>query len=227
MTEEDGTESRLMKIRYVKKRPSGETKRMEKQRQGLTRYETAMGGRERLIELLQSSDLDVKQQKLLNLIADPANSHISLATLAHSAGIKPVAMLTLLRDTQSALAFAEAHAVMSAELPGVIADVATKAQDHSERCACTLGPGDTEQPPLPDCPKCGGRGFFLRSSSLEHQQLFLEAIGMLKKGGGVNVQVQQQTGVVVGKGFFDKFVKATDRAALDVIDAEEVVETGN
>jgi hypothetical protein len=67
----------------------------------------------------------------------------------------------------------------------------------------------------PDCSLCAGVGKVFQKSSLPHQELLMEAAGFLKKGGGVNVQVNQQV-VNAPKDFFDGFVRGTDAAAYDV-----------
>lgn len=222
MSESGGSPSTRMKIQYVKNLPSGETGSREVQRRGLTRFEMAIGGRERLIEALESADLDARQEKLLHALADPENRHLSVGGLARMVGMKPHEVLNLFRSAQTAEAFVVAHAVMAEKLPSVVSDVAEKSVDHLEKCPCVYAADGSELPALPDCPRCSGKGVLHYRSSLKHQSLLLEAVGLLKKGGGVNVQVQQNTGISMGAGFFDKFVKATDRAALDVIDAEEV-----
>ena len=82
MSESGGSPSKRMKIQYVKNLPSGETGSVEVQRRGLTRFERAIGGREKLIEALEAAELDVRQEKLLHALADPENRHLSVVGLA-------------------------------------------------------------------------------------------------------------------------------------------------
>jgi hypothetical protein len=56
----------------------------------------------------------------------------------------------------------------------------------------------------------------MRYSDLDRQKILLEAAGVMKRGGGVNVNVNNQVGVVTPGNFFSGFVKNTDKDAYDI-----------
>jgi hypothetical protein len=177
-----------------------------------------VGGRERLVDVLALAKLDGKQELLLRLLTDPARRADSLAHLCADAGVKANELLAIFREAAFAKAFTLAQHTLAERLPAVVEDVADKATNHTEPCHCVVING------VPDkkCPGCNGSGKRFFRSSVEHQELLLEAAGLLKKGGGVNVAVQTVVGDT--KGFFDGFVRSTDEAAyaVDAIDAEVI-----
>jgi hypothetical protein len=139
------------------------------------------------------------------------------------AGINAREFMSIFREASVAKAFTEANLALSDRLRDVAVDVADKATNHTEPCECTLG---GKQQPNEKCQKCQGGGLVYFRGSLPHQQMVFETSGLLKRGGGVNVNVQQQV-AVGGGGIFERFVKATDEAAYGkkVIDVEpQVVE---
>lgn len=178
----------------------------------------AMGGREGLIKHLEYAPHNAKLEILLNVLADPQRTMLSLNEAVKDAGITAREFMSIFREASVAKAFTDANLALSDRLRDVAVDVADKATNHTEPCYCTLG---GRRDPNPKCQKCWGEGLVYFRGSLPHQQMVFETSGLLKRGGGVNVNVQQQV-AVGGGGIFERFVKATDEAAYGkkVIDVE-------
>jgi hypothetical protein len=187
----------------------------------------AMGGREGLLKHLEHAPHSAKLEILLNVLADPRRSMLKLDEAVKDAGITAREFMSIFREASVAKAFTEANLALSERLKDVAVDVADKATNHIEPCKCTLG---GKQPPEEKCQECKGSGLVYYRGSLPHQQMVFETSGLLKRGGGVNVNVQQQV-AVGGGGLFERFVKATDAAAYGqkVIDVEpeDVKEAGS
>lgn len=178
----------------------------------------AVGGREQLIERLEHGPHDQKMELLLNMLADPGRAHMSIDTLCKDAGLTGREFMKIFREASIAKAFTEANLTLAEKLHSVVTDVADKATNHTEPCPCTLG---GLQDANPECRECKGRGLQFYRGDIDHQKMVFESTGLVKKGGGVNVQVNQQVAVGAG-GLFERFVKATDAAAYGqkVVDAE-------
>lgn len=192
----------------------------------LAEFEDAVGGRLALIETIALAPKDIKQQKILGLLADPARQTCSLASILADAGVYANEILILFREGSFAKAYAQANQILAERLPEVMEDVAAKATDHFEPCACTIALDGFTGAADPECKTCKGIGKVFRRASKDHQEMVLEATDMLRRGTGVSVQVQQNNVVGTNSGFLDKFVKGTDAAALDVIEAETVPPDG-
>jgi len=180
--------------------------------------DTAMGGREGLIAHLEHAPHSAKVEILLNVLADPGRSMLKLDEAVKDAGMTPREFMSIFREASVTKAFTEANLALSDRLRDVAVDVADKATNHTEPCECTLGGkrGADEK-----CQKCKGEGLVYFRGSLPHQQMVFETSGLIKKGGGIAVNVNQQV-AVGGGGIFERFVKATDEAAYGkkVIDVE-------
>lgn len=181
----------------------------------------AVGGRDVLIRILEWAPKTAKLEHALNLMADPMRATTGLAKICEDSGLSQREFLSAFREASVAKALAEAHIAMADKLQDVAEDVAEKAINHVEWCKCTVG-GTVD--PAKDCPDCRGVGKVYYRGSLPHQNLVFESTGLLKRGGGVNVNVQQQV-AVSGESLFDKFVKATDRAAYGtrIVEGEATV----
>jgi hypothetical protein len=180
--------------------------------------ESSVGGREQLVEILEQGSKTAQLEILVTMLADPARAKLSMASICEDAGISAKDLMHVFRDGAIAKAVNDAHVHLARKLTTVVSDVADKAHNHLEPCRCTVGNTVSS---LPECPECRGTGQVYYRGSLPHQQMVFESTGILKRGGGVNVNVQQQ--VAVGSaGLFDRFVKATDAAAYGqkVVDVE-------
>lgn len=212
------------------KRPSTDSSTTEavsvvlpkKSRTALEQFEAAVGGREILVETLELAQLDKKQEHLLNLLLDPKRQRDTINTIARDAGMKPAGVIELFRSAS----FSKAHAIamnhMATALPAVVEDIAAKAVDSKIECPTCFGEKQIQNV---DCPTCYGKGQIMRYSDLDRQKILLESAGVTKKGGGVNVSVNQQVGIVNPGSFFSNFVKGSDADAYaidaDVIDSQE------
>lgn len=180
----------------------------------LRTVEDAAGGRAQLAEKLTFAALTPAQQRFLDLLHEPDREQDSLYSLCQQAGLRPFDVLEMLQSAAIATAMLEAQENLALALPGVVEDVARKAQDHLSPCACTRTPHGTTAA-NPKCSLCQGRGYTFKSGSFDHAQLVFEAGKMLPKAAGVSIKNENKT-VVVGQGgdVFDAFVKATDAVLL-------------
>lgn len=195
---------------------------IKRERTALEQFEAGVGGREVLIETLELAQLDKKQEHLLNLLLDPRRKYDTINSIARDAGMKPAAVIDLFRSASFAKAHALAMAKMAEALPAVVDDIAAKSVDTKIECPTCFG---QKQMQGVDCPTCFGRGQIMRFSDLDRQKILLEAAGVTKKGGGVNVNVNQQVAVTNPGSFFSSFVKNSDAEAYaidaDVVEAEK------
>ena len=164
--------------------------------------------------------LDKRQQYFLDLLTDPSRKHSSISTIAKAAKVTPSQVIDLYRNASFAQAHAIASSCLQTALPAVVQDIAEKSVDAKIECPTCFGSGQSGGTP---CLNCDGRGEIFRASDLDRQKLVLEATGVVKRGQpGLNVNVNQQVGIVQPGSFFSKWVKNSDQAAYDVkaIDAE-------
>lgn len=200
-----------------KKTPEGSSPLATKTRGVLEQYQEILGGRENVVDALNMAALDKKQQHFLRLLCDPARAQDSLIVIAQDCGMKPSEALDMFRSA----AFAKSHALamgkLAESLSPVVEDIIAKSVDAEVMCSECFG----EQVAGFVCETCHGRGTMMRESTIDHQKLVLEATGVTKKSSGVNVQVNQQVGVVSSGSFFSKVVRATDETAYDVGQIEE------
>lgn len=190
----------------------------------LASIEHALGGRAALVAALshapKSKDLDY----VLGLIGDPANDGVSLAVVCQMGGITSGELITAYRTGEIHRAQALATQKIGAALPGVVADTMRRAAPHEGTCDRCKGlgqvvPKQTKANPNPepeDCPACEGKGRRDYEGDLEHKKLALEIGQMTSKGGGLAIQVNNNsqqnvfTGGSVG-GALEKMQEATDR----------------
>ena len=192
-------------------------------RQGTANFEDAVGGRENLVDVLATSARNTKQDILFRLISDPARKSDSLIKLCKDAGVTSHEVIAMFRDAVLAQGMVTAQMNMADKLGVIAQDIAEKAHDHTKPCGCTLtGNKDTASP---TCDLCRGTGEVYMEGSLEHAKAVFDATGVTQKGGGMSINVQQNNvGGGSGGALLDKFVKATDDAAFDVVDAEAIEE---
>lgn len=176
-------------------------------RTSLALFESHVGGRAAIRDLLTFGALTTEVQSLIGLLRDPLRAGDSLHALCIEAGVPPVTLLALIRDAAFARGFTEASLVVADRLSDVTRDVAAKAVDRLGPCPSCHG-----QPPganQPACSRCQGTGEILIESDLERQKLMLQAGGLVKTGGGRDVHIQTQIGLNVSgeKSFFASFVK--------------------
>ena len=187
-------------------------------KQGAANFEEAVGGRKNLVDVLATSLRDTKQDILFRMLSDPKRAGDSLITLCRDAGVTSHEVLNMFRSAVLAKGMVEAQMNMAEKLGEIARDVAEKAHDHVRPCACVMTGVNGD--PNEVCTVCGGKGEVYHEGSLDHAKTVFDATGVTQKSGGVNVNVQQNNMTDGGGALLDKFVKATDEAAFDVIDAE-------
>jgi len=183
-------------------------------------FEQEIGGREVLIDNLSLLPLDKKQQHFLYLLCDEKMTSQPLSIVARVAGTTSTAVLELFAEAAKRKSLAISMGLVSVSTPRILRDIVDKSVDAKVECPECMGVVIEGI----DCDRCHGRGVVLRESSIDHQKLVLETAGILKKGPGVAVQVNQNVGNTTMSGtFFSKFVAQSDQAAYDV--EAEVIET--
>lgn len=186
----------------------------------LDTFEEEIGGREVLVDNLSLLSLDKKQKHFLYLLCDPKMEHQPLSSVARAAGVSSTAILDLFVEASKHKSQALALGLVANSTPRVIKDIVQKSVDAKVECPECFGIAIEGL----ECSRCHGRGKILRESSIDHQKLVLETAGILKKGPGVAVQVNQNVGGTMQSGtFFSKFVSQSDQAAYDV--EGEIVQT--
>lgn len=193
----------------------GPLRKIDPHATALERFESEVGGRDAVIESLELVTLDKKQQHLLNLLTDPRRERDSINRIAKEAGLTPLQVMDIFRSAAFAKAHATAMVKMADSLPAVVDDITSKSVDA--KIECPMCQGDKELAGNVKCPQCNGKGTVMRYSDLDRQKIVLESTGVVKRGqGGVNVNVNQQVGVINPGSFFTKYVKDSDSAAYDV-----------
>lgn len=205
-------------------------------REALAVVETEAGGREKLLtDIAAVADLlEPRHQKLAQLLADPRNDRKSLARLCNEAKVPVRGFLSLLRDTRLARAQLAASTRIADRLPDVAEDVMARATTHFVTCGgcgghktvtrSVLEDGELTETEI-DCPSCHGTGQTLAEPSHDVQKTALEIGGLIKKGGGIQIGLQQNVaaggGAQVGMGTNVSFREATDRLLFPTRHAAE------
>lgn len=190
--------------------------------QQLAKLEEAIGGRDALVAALSHAPKSKDLSYLLGLIGDPQRAGESLADLCATGGITAGELIEAYKSGELNRAAALGAREVGAGLQQVVKDTMEKAAPHEGPCSYCQGlgqvtPEPTKKVPNPEpgpCEACKGAGRLLYPGDLEHKKLALDMGRMLSgKGGGVNVQVNQQVGVMVGTagGALEKLQAATDQ----------------
>jgi len=187
----------------------------------LEAFEEAVGGREQVVEILGSAKLDQRQQFFVELLTDPARERDSISAVARDAGLTVVQAVEVLRSAAHARSTALGLVRLATAVPAVADDLAAKSVDAKIECPQCFGAGYVTDGVT--CAACNGKGLIFRGSDLDRQKIVLESTGILKKGPGMNVNVNQQVGIMQPGNFFSKYVKASDAAAYDVIDETSII----
>ncbi len=170
--------------------------------------EETLGGREALVSILQNAPQTPEMDFLIGAVLDPTNDLRSLGGLCRDAGIPIGQLMKLLSDANIAKAQIESMHHISKHLPGVVSNVME--QSLPQEILCPWCKNDNVQ--VMSCKLCNGTGKTIKQPELETQKVALELGGMLKKGGGV--QINQQINTNVG-GFssseLSKIRDATDK----------------
>lgn len=178
---------------------------------------------------------DERLDQLLAAAVDPQTAGYTCGELAMAVGFRPGEVLKIVKDAALAVGQAKSLHVLAEQLPGVAADVASRAQVHYLPCrACgetgwvTPKPTKDEPTPAPEpCAACGQTGRVRVEADLERQKLVFEAARLLPRAGGTSIAIQQTTQVAAGAGgaaLFTQLVRASaevlHRAAAVPLHAE-------
>lgn len=193
---------------------------LKKNRTALEQFEYATGGREALADTLGLSQLDKKQQHFLDLLTDPRRQRDSITKIARDSGMTALQVLDMFRNASFAKAQAIALGKMAEAIPAVVDDIAAKSVDTRVECPTCFGAKEIGTG-IP-CPQCMGKGEVMRFSDIDRQKIMLESTGITKKHTGVQInnQVNNQVNAVTPGSFFSNYVRASDKAAYDITDAE-------
>ena len=166
--------------------------------------EESLGGREELInQLLLSPELTPNLQRLLAVVMDEQYDDKPLAWICAKAYITPGEVFAAFRDSVVALANIHAMRRVAEKLPEIATEIVTSALDHQKSCSRCRGTG--QAPKLSKgklttdtCPTCFGEGTILIDADPDQQQIALQLVGLLQKGGGgsqisVGVNTTNQT----------------------------------
>lgn len=203
----------------------GSLTRTEPNKRAFDNFEQAIGGRDIFAESLAFAQLEGKQELFLRLLCDPARQKDNLATIARDAGLLPSAVLELFRTASAARASITAMGHLYERIPAIMQDLTSKAVDSTIVCPDCQGVDNNPDSPE-SCMTCRGKGTILRASDYDRQKTSLEIAGLIKKGGGVNVNVQQNNVSGQPGAFFSRWTKTSDAAAyeVDAVDAKIVGE---
>lgn len=177
----------------------------------LVRFEEGAGGRDAVRETLEYVEPTEGLAKVLTLLEDPAAAGMTLASILRISKVPMSEYLEAMRKGSVARGHARATMVLADKLPAVAADMAAQAVTRTEACDCTKTLGGGIAMPLASCKQCEGRGVVTRRPDVERHQLMAEVSGLLKKGPQTVVTQTTTTPMaVLGPGFFDRMVRATD-----------------
>lgn len=204
----------------------------------LNQLEADLGGRAAVITLLTSAPIsrDPELAYLVGQVCDPAHDHRQLGDLCRDL---PVALDTLYQALRHG-ALARAHVVatktIADRLPAVVADVMRKGAPYEDHCTICQGTGSTTPDPTPEepnpspqpCEICRGTGRLLYDADPKRQDRALELGGLLARGGGTLIQIQQQQQIGAlfsGRGQPPGALEILQAAADDVLYGDSRSET--
>jgi len=155
-------------------------------------FETALGGRDALIDVLAVADDAPEVARILNLLLDPRYQAMSLRRLCTMTGLSVADFFAAYKTAAVVRAHIQAAPIIAAKLLGVVDDLMTRAQPHYLICPVCRGTGSivpeptTAKPnPIPEpCTSCvEGRQLVL--PDLDRQKLALEVAELIKPRGGM------------------------------------------
>jgi hypothetical protein len=189
----------------------------------LQAIETDLGGRQELVGTLMLAHLTKDLQYLLGLLGDPLNQSQSLAAICAQGNVLPGDLLTHLQGAIMRRGKLLASRHIGLGMAAVAEDVMRKAAPYEAACTTCLGTGSITPDPtaaVPNpthhpCGTCNGNGKLLYQPDLDTQRLALEMADLLKKGGGINIAMQQNNlppaGGGAGGGSLEDFQDVTDK----------------
>lgn len=206
------------------------------------KFEQTIGSREELIEKLSllEEKLSEKEKAFLTSLREDTRGK-TLARLMAEANVSPTKILKHYAEGAVALGKVEAAIAISREQPLLVKDLVRNALDSTKICKVCVGTGkvkrqSNDKKEETECPSCEGSGQRIISSKHKEYAMdkVLEIGGLVEtpKKGGVNVEVQQNVGVQVGKGgFMERVLRTSDeilygRKVIDVLPENSSSEPG-
>lgn len=187
--------------------------------------ETELGGRQKMVAVLASADLNADEGKILGLLADPGNDALSLAKVCIGGGLKVGRLLKLFQAAALAKGQTAAISRIAAKLPDVAASVMDDAVGGERVCDACHGFGQVKKPTKDDpgqeveCPECRGRCVVQFHPEAAVREMALRVGGLLEKGGGAKVQILNQNahmnvqqGSPADSASYDQLMTQLDRA---------------
>lgn len=180
--------------------------------QQIAQLEKDYGGREGLVGVLSMAPMTPDLEYLLGQLGDPRNVRQSLAEVCARSYVLPGQLLHVLMSAGQLYIKARAAHLTQQGISPVIADVLRRAAPYEEACTACMVDGKSlgwitaeptkDQPnPQPEpCPTCRGALRVVVLPELSRQELALELAHLLQKGGGINIQNNQQINNLGGGG---------------------------
>src|SRR3972149_1647217 len=157
--------------------------------QALSSLEAALGGRQKLIDVLSRSSNPAIQVLVHSLATNAEYHQKTFAELCAAANITVADLLKGYQQGLKLLAQTLAMMPIAAELPAVAADAMMRARPHEITCGVcqgtgTVTPEPTKKVPNPSpqpCAGCQGTGRLSQIPEFDRQKLALDLGGMLPK----------------------------------------------
>jgi len=169
-------------------------------------------GASKIIDMAQAcDDLTPEEERFLNHLADPRNDLCKLDEVCREVNFKLGDFFKLLKKSRAAEAMMRAHDEIYSKVPLVAKDVMDRSVPHRVLCKTCWGTGGLEDGETSiKCKPCRGSGFVDVLPELERQKVALTIGGLLKTGGGVQVNTQINTAIQVPRSTTE-WRAATDR----------------
>lgn len=188
--------------------------------------EKGLGGREAIVEVLASADLNEEYQEVLCAIADPTLASVSLAEICLRSNIMPGHLLTVYQHALIRKVQITALTRVAAKIPDVVEEIAKCALPHASTCPRCDGakvievrPKSTKAVPNPEpktveCYRCAGKGTINVEGSESQQDRLLSLAKLVDKGGGLSIAVGTQVNTAGGQSVTRTLVADTPLGAL-------------
>src|SRR3990172_5206771 len=154
-------------------------------------FEQALGGRQRLADILATGASDPAVERVLNYLLDVTYDDMPLPRLCALAGVTVADLFKAFQRAALVRGQIRAANQLEQHVDAVMADLLHRATPYEETRTICQGTGTMvlppprRPPPAPvPCRACHGRGRVLVTPDLERQKLVLEMAQLLPKGGG-------------------------------------------
>ena len=180
-------------------------------KEALVSLEDDLGGRAVLVETLHFANLDPRGVEFVRQAGSLGMQAVPLATLCRQCNISPYEIIKLHREGAlnrgQTIAYTRAAEAMNA----IMDDLIDKAVDHEVDCPRCDGTGELKNKAV--CPDCThGKRFIGADPKAQTKLLDIMQLG---RKAGLNVGIVNKFDGS-GGGFFDEFVKASDKATRNL-----------